>query len=559
MVGCPRGTETGQRNALITISNLTLSFSNKILFKDVSLKFTPGNCYGLIGANGSGKSSLLKILSGELEADKGSVVLGAGKRLSVLSQDHFAFESQRVLDTVIMGSPRLHALGKEREALYAKSDFTEADGMRASEVEAEYAELGGWEAEAQAATLLAGLGAPESEHGKLMRDVDEGVKVRVLLAQALFGSPDILLLDEPTNGLDLASISWLEEFLIEFPNIVIVVSHDRHFLNSVCTHTCDIDFGQVRMYAGNYDFWFRINRILAQQQKDERKRREEKVKDLKEFINRFAANVSKSRQATSRKKILEKLEVDDYVASSRRAPYVGFKPARAVGNVVLEIEGLAKSQEGRPVLSGLNLTVRPEDKIAFVGREHLAKTALFQIIANEDTPDHGSFLWGQTITWSYFPKENAALFDSDMPLMNWLAQYSPSDDETFVRSFLGRMLFSGDDGLKPVRVLSGGERVRCLLARLMLSGANCLILDEPTNHLDLEAIEALDEGLVDFRGVLLFTSHDHEFVTSIANRIVEICPHGVIDRRMPFDDYLADREITGLRDRLYEGHVMAEI
>jgi ATPase subunit of ABC transporter with duplicated ATPase domains len=559
MVGCPRGTETGQRNALITVSNLTLSFGNKILFKDVSLKFTPGNCYGLIGANGSGKSSLLKILSGELEADKGSVVLGAGKRLSVLSQDHFAFESQRVLDTVIMGSPRLHAVGKEREALYARSDFTEADGMRASEVEAEYAELGGWEADAQAATLLAGLGAPESEHGKLMRDVDEGVKVRVLLAQALFGSPDILLLDEPTNGLDLASISWLEEFLIEFPNIVIVVSHDRHFLNSVCTHTCDIDFGQVRMYAGNYDFWFRINRILAQQQKDERKRREEKVKDLKEFINRFAANVSKSRQATSRKKILEKLEVDDYIASSRRAPYVSFKPARAVGNVVLEIEGLTKSEEGRPVLSGLNLTVRPEDKIAFVGREHLAKTALFQIIANEDTPDRGSFLWGQTITWSYFPKENAALFDSDMPLMSWLAQYSPSDDETFVRSFLGRMLFSGDDGLKPVRVLSGGERVRCLLARLMLSGANCLILDEPTNHLDLEAIEALDEGLVDFQGVLLFTSHDHEFVTSIANRIVEICPHGVIDRRMPFDDYLADKEITGLRDRLYEGHVMAEI
>ncbi len=554
-----RGTETEQRNALITVSNLTLSFSNKILFKDVSLKFTPGNCYGIIGANGSGKSSLLKILSGELEADKGSVVLGAGKRLSVLSQDHFAFQSQRVLDTVIMGSPRLHALGREREALYAKSDFTEADGMRASEVEAEYAELGGWEAEAQAATLLAGLGAPEAEHGKLMRDVDEGVKVRVLLAQALFGSPDILLLDEPTNGLDLASISWLEEFLIEFPNIVIVVSHDRHFLNSVCTHTCDIDFGQVRMYAGNYDFWFRINRILAQQQKDERKRREEKVKDLKEFINRFAANVSKSRQATSRKKILEKLEVDDYVASSRRAPYVGFKPARAVGNVVLEIEGLTKSLEGRPVLSGLNLAVRPEDKIAFVGREHLAKTALFRIIANEDTPDHGSFLWGQTITWSYFPKENAALFDSDLPLMNWLAQYSPSDDETFVRSFLGRMLFSGDDGLKPVRVLSGGERVRCLLARLMLSGANCLILDEPTNHLDLEAIEALDEGLVDFRGVLLFTSHDHEFVTSIANRIVEICPHGVIDRRMPFDDYLADKEITGLRDRLYQGHVMAEI
>ena len=546
-------------HALITVSNLTLSFGNRILFKDVSLKFTPGNCYGLIGANGSGKTSFLKILSAELEPDKGSVILGAGKRLSVLSQDHFAFEEQRVIDTVIMGSSGLHAVSKEREALYAKSDFTEADGMRISELEAKFAELGGWEAEAQAAALLAGLGIPGTAHEKLMRDVDEGVKVRALLAQALFGNPDFLLLDEPTNGLDLASIAWLEEFLIEFPNIVIVVSHDRHFLNAVCTHTCDIDFGQVRMYAGNYDFWFRINRILAQQQKDERKRREEKVKDLKEFIQRFAANVSKSRQATSRKKILEKLDVDDYVASSRRVPYVSFKPSRAVGNVVLEIEKLSRSLGERPLFTALDLVILPEDKVAFVGREHLARTALFRIIANEDAPDEGRFLWGQTISWSYFPKENADLFDSDMPLMSWLAQYSPTDDETFVRSFLGRMLFSGDEGLKPVRVLSGGERVRCILARLMLSGANCLILDEPTNHLDLEAIEALDEGLVDFSGVLLFSSHDHEFVTSIANRIIEICPGGVIDRRMPFDDYLADKLITELRDQLYHGHVLAEI
>jgi ATPase subunit of ABC transporter with duplicated ATPase domains len=559
MLSCARGAAIEQWTALITVSDLTLSFSNKILFKDVSLKFTPGNCYGLIGANGSGKSSFLKILSGELEADKGSVILGGGKRLSVLSQDHFAFESQRVLDTVVMGSSRLHAVGKEREALYAKSDFTEADGMRASELEAEFAELGGWESETQAATLLAGLGTPEDVHDRLMRDVDEGVKVRVLLAQALFGNPDILLLDEPTNGLDLASISWLEEFLIDFPNIVIVVSHDRHFLNAVCTHTCDIDFGHVRMYAGNYDFWFRINAILAQQQKDEKKRREEKVKDLKEFIHRFAANVSKSRQATSRKKILEKLEVDDYVASSRRFPYVGFKPSREVGNVVLEIEGLSKSLEGRPVFSGLDLTVRPGDKIAFVGREHLAKTALFRILVNEDAPDDGNFLWGQTINWSYFPKESAHLFDSDLSLVHWLAPYSPNDDPTFVRSFLGRMLFTGDEGLKPVRVLSGGERVRCLLARLMLSAANCLILDEPTNHLDLEAIEALDEGLVDFGGVLLFTSHDHEFVTSIANRIVEICPGGVIDRPMLFDDYLVDPKVGALRDRYYHGHALAEI
>jgi ATPase subunit of ABC transporter with duplicated ATPase domains len=544
---------------VITVANLVLSFGSRFLFKDVNLKFTPGNCYGIIGANGSGKSSFLKILSGELEQDKGEISVGAGKRMSVLSQDHFAFEEHKVLDTVIMGSPRLHEVGREREALYAKADFTDADGMRASELEAEFGELGGWEAEAQAATLMAGLGVPEAFHQKLMQEVDEGVKVRVLLAQALFGNPDILLLDEPTNGLDLASISWLEEFLIEFPNIVIVVSHDRHFLNAVCTHTCDIDFGQVRMYAGNYDFWFRINQILAMQQKDERKRREEKVKDLKEFIQRFAANVSKSRQATSRKKILEKLEVDDYVPSSRRFPYVAFKPARDVGNNVLEIAGLSKTLEGKPVLAGLDLTVNKGDKIAFVGHEHLAKTALFRIITAEEKPDSGNFTWGQTILWSYFPRENAALFDSDLSLLNWLGQYTNNDDATFLRSFLGRMLFSGDEALKPVRVLSGGERVRCVLARLMLSGANCLILDEPTNHLDLEAIEALNDGLVDFTGVMLFTSHDHQFVTSIANRIIEICPGGVIDRRMGFDDYLEDKKISALRDSYYHGHVIAEI
>ena len=544
---------------MITVANLVLSFGNRFLFKDVNLKFTPGNCYGIIGANGSGKSSFLKILSGELEQDKGEISVGAGKRMSVLSQDHFAFEEYKVLDTVIMGSPRLHEVGREREALYAKADFTDADGMRASELEAEFGELGGWEAEAQAATLMAGLGVPEAFHQKLMQEVDEGVKVRVLLAQALFGNPDILLLDEPTNGLDLASISWLEEFLIEFPNIVIVVSHDRHFLNAVCTHTCDIDFGQVRMYAGNYDFWFRINQILAMQQKDERKRREEKVKDLKEFIQRFAANVSKSRQATSRKKILEKLEVDDYVPSSRRFPYVAFKPGRDVGNNVLEIAGLSKVLEGKPVLAGLDLTVNKGDKIAFVGHEHLAKTALFRVITGEEKPDAGSFTWGQTIAWSYFPRENAVLFDSDFSLLNWLGQYTNNDDATFLRSFLGRMLFSGDEALKPVRVLSGGERVRCVLARLMLSGANCLILDEPTNHLDLEAIEALNDGLVDFTGVMLFTSHDHQFVTSIANRIIEICPGGVIDRRMGFDDYLEDKKISALRDSYYHGHVIAEI
>ena len=544
---------------MITVSDLTLSFGTRILFKDVNLKFTPGNCYGIIGANGSGKSSFLRILSGELEQDKGEIAVSAGQRMSVLSQDHFAFEEHRVRDTVIMGSPRLHAVGREREALYAKSDFSDADGIRASELEAEFAELGGWEAESQAGTLLSGLGVPEALHEKLMREVDEGIKVRVLLAQALFGNPDILLLDEPTNGLDLASISWLEEFLIEFPNVVIVVSHDRHFLNAVCTHTCDIDFGQVRMYAGNYDFWYRINRILAQQQKDERKRREEKVRDLKEFIQRFAANVSKSRQATSRKKILEKLEVDDYVPSSRRFPYVAFKPAREVGNVVLEIEGLSRTLDGTRVISGLDLTVNRGDKIALVGHEHLAKTELFRILTGEITPDDGVFTWGQTIAWSYFPRESARLFDSDLSLVDWLAQYSPSDDMTFVRSFLGRMLFSGDEALKPVRVLSGGERVRCMLARLMLSGANCLLLDEPTNHLDLEAITALNEGLIDFTGVLVFTSHDHQFVSSIANRIVEICPAGIIDRAMGFDEYVADQKIVDLRDSLFHGHVLAEI
>ena len=544
---------------MITVNDLILSFGTRILFKDVNLKFTPGNCYGVIGANGSGKSSFLRILSGDLEADKGEIVVGPGQRMSVLSQDHFAFEENRVRDTVIMGSSRLHAVGREREALYAKTDFTDADGMRASELEAEFAELGGWESESQAGTLLSGLGVPESYHEKLMREVDEGIKVRVLLAQALFGNPDILLLDEPTNGLDLGSISWLEEFLIEFPNVVIVVSHDRHFLNAVCTHICDIDFGRVRMYAGNYDFWFRLNQILAQQQKDERKRREEKVKDLKEFIQRFAANVSKSRQATSRKKILEKIDVDDYVPSSRRFPYVAFKPTRDVGNVVLEIAGLTKTLDGARVISGLNLVVNKGDKIALVGHEHLAKTALFSILTGEIPPDEGTFTWGQTIAWSYFPRESSRLFDTDLPLVDWLAQYSPTDDMTFVRSFLGRMLFSGDEGLKPVRVLSGGERVRCMLARLMLSGANCLLLDEPTNHLDLEAITALNEGLIDFSGVMIFTSHDHQFVTSVANRVVEICPAGVIDRAMAFDDFLADPKISELRDRYYHGHVLAEI
>jgi ATPase subunit of ABC transporter with duplicated ATPase domains len=544
---------------VISVTELALAFGERFLFKDVSLKFTPGNCYGIIGANGAGKSTFLKLLSGELKPDRGEISIGSGKRMAVLAQDHFAFEDHGVLDTVIMGWSKLHDVRAERVALYEKADFSEADGIRASELEAEFAELGGWEAEAQAAVLLSGLGVPELYHEKLMREVDEGVKVRVLLAQAIFGTPDMLLLDEPTNGLDLDSISWLEEYLIEFPNIVIVVSHDRHFLNAVCTHTVDIDYGKMRMYSGNYDFWYKMNRILVQQQKDLKKKNEEKAKDLKEFIQRFSANASKSKQATSRKKILEKLELDGIAPSSRRFPFVGFKPDRDVGNNVVRIEGLGKSIDGKAVLSKLDLTVNKGDKIALVGKEHLAKTALFQVLAGEDEEYEGLVSWGQTISKSYFPMDNTRLFDSDLSITEWLQQYTSSEDETYIRSFLGRMLFSGDEALKPVRVLSGGEKVRCLLSKLMLSGANCLILDEPTNHLDLEAITALNEGLIEFPGVLLFTSHDHEFVTSIANRIVEICPGGVIDRFASFDDYLSDKQVSALRDQYYHGHVIAEI
>ncbi len=544
---------------VITVTDLALGFGERSLFKDVNLKFTPGNCYGIIGANGAGKSTLLRILSGELRQDKGEIIIPNGKRMAVLNQNHFAFEDNSVLETVIMGWPKLDAVKSERETLYAKEDFTEADGIRASELEAEFAELGGWEAEAQAAILLSGLGVAESYHEKFMKEVDEGIKVRVLLAQALFGNPDILLLDEPTNGLDLDSITWLEDFLIDFSNIVIVVSHDRHFLNAVCTHTCDIDYGKVRMYTGNYDFWYRMNQILVQQQKDLKKKNEDKAKDLKEFIQRFSSNASKSRQATSRKKVLEKLVLADIAPSSRRFPYVAFKPDREVGNNVLRIEGVTKTIEGTRILKDFTLTLNRDDKIALVGREHMAKTGLFQILSGEEEPDSGQVSWGQTITRSYFPRDNTRLFDSDLSIADWLKEEAGSDDDTYIRSFLGRMLFSGDEALKPVRVLSGGEKVRCLLSRMMLSGANCLLMDEPTNHLDLEAITALNDGLIEYAGVLLFTSHDHEFITSIANRIVEICPGGVIDRFMSFDEYLKDRQISALRDQYYHGHVVAEM
>jgi ATPase subunit of ABC transporter with duplicated ATPase domains len=549
---------TGSIISVIAVQDLALGFGERSLFKDVNLKFTPGNCYGIIGANGAGKTTFLRILSGEISHDRGQINISKGSRIAVLKQDHFAFEESRLLDTVIMGHEQLFSLMREREAIYAKEDFTEADGLRASELEAEFAELGGWESEAQASILLSGLGVSENQHEALMKDVDESLKVRVLLAQALFGNPDILLLDEPTNGLDLESIRWLEEFLIESPNIVIVVSHDRHFLNAVCTHTCDIDFGHIRMYSGNYDFWYRMNKILVQQQKDEKRRREDKVKDLKEFIQRFASNASKSRQATSRKKILDKLQLDDMVPSSRRFPYVSFKPNRDIGNNVLKIVNIGIGDSGS-VVRDFSLSVNRNDKIAFVGREHVSKSALFSVLAGELEASTGDVYWGQTVEKSYFPKDSSLLFDADLSIVDWLRQYTDSEDETYIRSFLGRMLFSGDEALKPVRVLSGGERVRCMLSRMMLSGANFLIMDEPTNHLDLEAITALNDGLIEFPGVLLFASHDHEFVDSIATRIVELCPGGVIDRYMGFDDYLSDPQVKELRDEYYHGHVIAEI
>jgi len=548
---------------MITVTDLSLIFGERTLFKDVNLKFTPGNCYGIIGANGAGKSTFLKILSGEIEHDKGDVSVGKNQRIAVLKQDHFAFEEYPALETVIMGYPKLYAVQKEREAIYEKEDFTEADGLRASELESDFAEFGGWEAEAQAGQLLSGLGLDEDDHSRLMAELDESKKVRVLLAQALFGSPDILLLDEPTNGLDLESISWLEEFLIDFPNTVIVVSHDRHFLNSVCTNVCDIDFGRITPYSGNYDFWYQMSQILQRQARDQLKKREDKARELKEFIQRFASNASKSRQATSRKKVLEKLDLDNVPVTSRKFPYVGFKPDREIGNNVLRAEKLNYSFEGIALLKDFSLTVNKGDKIAFVGLEHTSKSAFFDVIADDKKAESGECIWGQTTSFSYFPKENSAFFNSDLSITDWLRQYSPDQDETYVRSFLGRMLFSGEEALKPVRVLSGGEKVRCMLSKMMLSGANVLILDEPTNHLDLEAITALNDGLAAFPGVILFNSHDHEFINSIANRIIEILPQdvtrhasdqigGLIDRMTQFDDYLIDKNVKQLRAAAYQ-------
>ncbi len=538
---------------MISVSNVALRFGKRTLFKEVNIKFTPGNCYGVIGANGAGKSTFLKLLSGELDHDGGEIAVTPGERIAVLKQDQFAYDECPVLQTVIMGHDKLYGIMAKRDELYAKPDFSEEDGIAAAHLEAEFSELGGWEAEAEAGTLLSGLGIEEEHHGKLMKELEGGQKIRVLLAQALFGNPDILLLDEPTNHLDLESIRWLEEFLIRFENTVIVVSHDRHFLNKVCTHIVDIDFGRVKLFVGNYDFWYQTSQLILKQRKDELRRNEEKAKELREFIQRFSANAAKSRQATARKKMLEKLNLDELEPSSRRYPYINFKPDRECGDKVLHIEGLTLSADGEPLIRNLDLVVEPFDKIAFVGPYHQAKTALFQAVMDEIAPDDGTIEWGVTITPAYFPRENGAYFDSDLSITDWLRQFSPVQEETYVRGFLGRMLFSGDESLKSVRVLSGGERVRCMLARMMLSGANALVLDEPTNHLDLESITALNNGLIEFTGPILFTSHDHQFVDSIANRIIEFTPFGVIDRRMGFDEYLESEQVRAIRDELYSG------
>jgi ATPase subunit of ABC transporter with duplicated ATPase domains len=540
---------------MISANNISLAYGKRVIFKDVNIKFVPGNCYGLIGANGAGKSTFLKILAGLSEADSGTVSVGPRERIAFLKQDQFAFDEHTVFNTVIMGHTRLYEIMTAREAMYAKTDFTEEDGIRSAELESDFAEMNGYEAESEAAVLLNGLGIPEELRHKQMKELEGGDKVRVLLAQALFGNPDILLLDEPTNHLDLKSINWLEDFLSRFNNTVIVVSHDRHFLNQVCTHVADIDFGRIQVYVGNYDFWYQASQLTLKQKQDENRKVTDKANELKEFIQRFSSNASKAKQATSRKRLLEKLTIEEMPVSSRKYPYVVFKPERPCGDIILEITDLSKNVDGMQVFKGLTLTVRKGDKIAFVGGNSLAKTTLFQILAGELEPDSGSFRWGVTITSAYFPKENASYFDNDLNLIEWLGQYSPpTEGESFARGFLGRMLFSGDEATKKASVLSGGERVRCMLSRMMLTAANVLILDEPTNHLDLESITALNNGLISFSEVVLFASHDHEFVSTVANRIVEFTPGGIIDRVMSFEDYLENTEVAQERDQLCHGH-----
>ena len=533
---------------MISANNVTYRVGKKALFEDVNIKFTEGNCYGLIGANGAGKSTFLKILSGQLDTTKGDIVITPGQRLSVLEQDHFKYDDNVVMDTVIMGNERLFQIMKEKDAIYAKEDFSDEDGIRASELEAEFAEMDGWEAESNAAMLLNGLGIGTEFHYSLMKDLDGSLKVKVLLAKALFGNPDILLLDEPTNHLDLDAIAWLEDFLIDFENTVIVVSHDRYFLNKVCTQIADIDYGKIQLYAGNYDFWYESSQLLIKQMKEANKKKEEKIKELQEIISRFSANASKSKQATSRKRALEKIELDDIKPSSRKYPYIDFRPEREIGNEVLAVEHLSKTINGEKVLDDISFTLGREDKVAFVGSCELAKTTLFQILAGEMEPDEGTYKWGVTTSQSYFPKDNTAEFDNDMTIADWLTGYSPVKDATYVRGFLGRMLFAGEDGVKKVRILSGGEKVRCLLSKMMISGANCLILDEPTNHLDMESITALNNGLIKFPGVALFSCHDHQFVQTTANRIIEILPNGsLVDKITTYDEYLASDEMARKR------------
>ncbi|MBO6260814.1 MAG: ATP-binding cassette domain-containing protein [Lachnospiraceae bacterium] len=534
---------------MIEASNVTYRVGKKALFEDVNIKFTEGNCYGLIGANGAGKSTFLKILSGDLETSKGEIIITPGQRMSVLEQDHFKYDDQTVLDTVIGGNQRLFEIMKEKDAIYAKEDFSDEDGIRASELEGEFAEMNGWEAESDAATLLNGLGIDTDLHYAVMKDLNGSEKVKVLLARALFGNPDILLLDEPTNHLDLDAIEWLEEFLINFENTVIVVSHDRYFLNKVCTQTADIDYGKIQLYAGNYDFWYESSQLLIRQMKEANKKKEEKIKELQEFISRFSANASKSKQATSRKRALEKIQLDEIKPSSRKYPYIDFRPDREIGNEVLIVEDIClKGEDGTQLLDHISFTMGHDDKIAFVGSNEQAKTALFKILMGEIEPDSGTYKWGVTTSQAYFPKDNTKEFNNDYTITEWLMGYSPVKDVTYVRGFLGRMLFPGEDGVKKVKVLSGGEKVRCLLSKMMISGANCLIFDEPTNHLDMESISSLNEGVMKFKGVVLFACHDHQFTQTSANRIIEILPDGtMIDKITTYDEYLANDEMARKR------------
>lgn len=530
---------------MITVQNVGLRYGERKLFEDVNIKFTPGNCYGLIGANGAGKSTFLKILSGEIEPQAGNVSLTPGERLAVLKQNHFEYEDVEVLKVVIMGHARLYEVMQEKDAIYMKADFTDEDGMKAAELEGEFAELNGWEAESEAAILLKGLGIGEDLHDKKMADIGGGEKVKVLLAQALFGKPDVLLLDEPTNHLDIKAIQWLEEFLINFENTVIVVSHDRHFLNKVCTHIADLDFGKIQLYVGNYDFWYESSQLALRMQSDTNRKKEEKIKELQAFIARFSANASKSKQATSRKKLLDKISLDDIKPSSRKYPYVGFTPDREIGNDLLRVEGISKTIDGVKVLDNISFVMNKDDKIALVGKNEIAISTLFKILMGEMEPDSGTFKWGITTSQAYFPKDNSEFFEGcDLTLVDWLRQFSPKDDsESFLRGFLGRMLFSGEEVLKKASVLSGGEKVRCMLSKMMLSGANVLLLDEPTNHLDLESITALNNGMINFKGSMIFSSHDHQFVETVANRIMEITPAGLVDKQMTYDEYLENQEL----------------